>query len=126
MALTTTQAKSLEAKALASENKSEGMRMLLTEGYTVQDVRDLFEAPYGFVYGVARRAGLIDPTPREPKAETKPAKAAKAAPAKAPAAKAKPAAKAAPAKSTSKVAAAKATIEKAAPRARVARTARGK
>lgn len=56
---------SLEAKALAETNKSAGMRMLLEAGQSVSEVAATFEAPYGFVYGVARRAGLIESTPRE-------------------------------------------------------------
>jgi hypothetical protein len=80
----------LEKKALATETKSEGMRMLLEVGYTVVEVKDIFEAPYGFVYGVARRAGLTETAAarqssgRPPKAEKAKAKA----PAKAKAAKA--------------------------------------
>lgn len=79
----------LEKRALAEDNKSEGMRMLLKEGYTVAQVKDLFGAPYGFVYGVANRAGLVTATPRAPKAAkaakapARPAKAAAKAPAKA-------------------------------------------
>lgn len=65
-------AKQLEKKALAEDTKSEGMRMLLTAGYEVTEVRDIFEAQYGFVYGVARRAGLVEATARAPR-ETKPA-----------------------------------------------------
>jgi hypothetical protein len=101
MARTPAQAKALETKALAEENKSAGMRTLLEAGYTVQEVRDIFGVPYGFVYGVAKRAGLVVATPRAPKAE-KPKAAPKAKPAAKPAAKApaaKPAAKA-PAKTT--------------------------
>lgn len=84
------QAAALEKKALAAESKSAGMRMLLEAGRSVSEVRQVFDAPYGFVYGVASRAGLIESTPRA----AKPAKAAKAAarPAKAaPKATAKPA-----------------------------------
>ena len=108
MARTPAQAKALEAKAVAAETKSDGMRMLLEAGYSVLETKDIMGAQYGFVYGVAKRAGLIEPTPRVPKAEK--------------VAKAKPAAKAAP-----KTTAAKATTAK--PKARVAprtRTARAK
>lgn len=80
--------KALETKALKAETKSAGMRMLLEGGYEVAEVAAIFDAPYGFVYGVASRAGLINATPRTAKAKapakkataTKPATAAKAAP----------------------------------------------
>lgn len=73
MARTPAQAKSLEQKALAADNKSEGMRMLYEAGYSVQQVRDLFEVPYGFAYGVAKRGGFV-----EAAAERRPTKAAPA------------------------------------------------
>lgn len=68
----------LEKKALANENKSDGMRSLFEAGYDVATVRTLFGVPYGFAYGVATRAGFVESTPRTPKAKA-PAKA-KAAP----------------------------------------------
>jgi len=103
---TTAQTAALEKKALASENKSAGMRMLLDEGYSVIEVRDIFEAPYGFVYGVAVRNGNVEAEPREAKpAAAKPT--AKPAAAKAPAAKAAPTKVAAPAKSAPSKATAK-------------------
>lgn len=49
-----------ERKALAQSKKSEGMRNLLDLGYTVTQVQRVFDAPYGFVYGVALRHGVID------------------------------------------------------------------
>jgi hypothetical protein len=87
MARTPAQAKALETKALAAASKSEGMRMLLEAEYTVAQIRDIFDVPYGFVYGVAKRGKFIAPTPRaaKPKAKAeKPAKVTKPA-AKAPA-----------------------------------------
>lgn len=69
----------LEAKALAAESKSAGMRLLLENNYTVAQVRDLFEVPYGFAYGVARRAKLIQSTPRAAKAPAKAKATTKAA-----------------------------------------------
>lgn len=89
----------LEKKALAAGKKSEGMRMLLDADYSVADVKDIFDAPYGFVYGVAKRNGSVTPTPRTAKAKA-PAKAAKSA------RPARPAAKAAPAKTPARKAAA--------------------
>lgn len=83
--------KALETKALNADNKSEGMRMLFDQGYAVTEVRDLFDVPYGYAYGVAVRNGTVISEPR-PAAKAKPAaKAAKPA-----AAKAKAPAKAAP------------------------------
>lgn len=58
----------IQAKALASESKSAGMRLMLENGSSVSEVKEAFGAPYGFVYGVAKRAGLITPEPREAKA----------------------------------------------------------
>lgn len=84
------QAAALEKKALAAETKSAGMRMLLEAGRSVSEVRQIFDAPYGFVYGVAVRAGLVESTPRAAK-PTKAAKAAAKPAAKAKAAPAKPA-----------------------------------
>jgi hypothetical protein len=60
MARTPAQAKSLETKALANDNKSAGMRSLYEAGYTVAQVKDLFHAPYGYAYGVAQRGGYAD------------------------------------------------------------------
>lgn len=82
--------KSLEAKALKEESKSAGMRLLFDAGYTAVEVKEVFGAPYGFVYGVGVRNGSIEATPREEKAAAPKAKAAKSA-AKLPAAKAMPA-----------------------------------
>lgn len=96
MARTPAQAKSLETKALAAESKSEGMRSLFDAGYTAAEIKEVFGAPYGFVYGVGVRHGAITSTPRAAK-PAKAAAAAKAAPRKAaarPTAKAKTAAKA--------------------------------
>ena len=106
---TTAQTAALEKKALASENKSAGMRMLLDEGYSVTEVRDIFEAPYGFVYGVAVRNGSVEAEPREAKPAAKPAAAKPAAKpaAKAPAAKAATTKVTAPAKSAPSKATAK-------------------
>lgn len=91
----------LEKKALAADTKSEGMRVLFENGYTVAEVKEIFGAPYGFAYGVASRGGYVTATPRtaKPKAEkaatrtARPAKAAAKAPtkAKAPARPARPA-----------------------------------
>lgn len=89
MARTPAQTKAMIAKALKAGSKSEGMRELLTAGLSVSEVAEAFDAQYGFVYGVAKRAGLVTPTPRT-------AKAAPAAKAKAAATRpARPAAKAA-------------------------------
>jgi hypothetical protein len=59
-ATVTAKAATLETKALAADSKSEGMRMLMTSGRTVSEVAKVFHAPYGFVYGVAKRANLVD------------------------------------------------------------------
>lgn len=99
---TTAQTAALEKKALAAGSKSEGMRMLLDAGYSVIEVRDVFGAPYGFVYGVARRNESINPVPRASAQVPPPAKAraeakasltksGKVAPAKSVATKSKPA-----------------------------------
>lgn len=58
MAKSTSTVPAIVKKALAESNKSEGMRLLLRSGMTVTQVKDAFNAPYGFVYGVALRAGL--------------------------------------------------------------------
>lgn len=50
----------IEKKALAMDNKSEGMRLLFDAGYTVVQVREVFDAPYGYVYGVALRHGVVE------------------------------------------------------------------
>jgi hypothetical protein len=60
MARNSKQTSVLEAKALKDSNKSEGMRTLFSAGYSVTQVRDLFKAPYGYVYGVAQRAGVAE------------------------------------------------------------------
>lgn len=78
---------SLEAKALAAPSKSEGMRMLYAEGWTVAQVRGLFDVPYGFAYGVAQRGGFAE-TAATRRAPAK-AKSTTKAPAKAPTRKAK-------------------------------------
>lgn len=73
MALTKAQASKIEAKALAMPTKSEGMRLLFDNGYTVVEVKDIFVAPYGFVYGVAARhngANMTAAARRAPKAQT--------------------------------------------------------
>lgn len=91
--------KQLTAKALKSESKSAGMRTMLEAGVPVNEVAAAFDAPYGFVYGVARRANLVTSTPRTPKAATSKATTKAAA---------KPAAKA----TASKVSATKASAAK--------------
>lgn len=104
--MTRTPATAAQIKAaVKNPNKSEGMRELLRLGMSAVEVADAFDAQYGFVYGVGKRAGLITPTPRE----------AKAAPAKAKATR--PAAKAArpAAKATAKAPARAAAKGKAAP-----------
>lgn len=83
MARSSAQAKSLESKALANPNKSAGMRTLFEAGYTVAAVRQLFGAPYGYVYGVADRAGFAQTAanrraPRKAAAATTSRKSAKA------------------------------------------------
>ena len=80
MARTPAQRKSLETKALASANKSEGMRILFEAGYKVAEVKQVFNAPYGYVYGVAQRGGFAETAasrraPRKVQA-ARPAKAA--------------------------------------------------
>lgn len=52
---------SIEAKARNAETKSEGMRMLLSAGRSIADVAKFFDAPYAFVYGVAKRANGGNP-----------------------------------------------------------------
>lgn len=89
-----------KAVAAAKENKSEGLRLLFEADYTVGDAAAVLDVPYGFAYGVARRAGAVTPTPRTPKAAPA-AKAAapKASATKTAAAKVAPRAKASAAKS---------------------------
>lgn len=67
----------IEAKALAAESKSAGMRMLYDAGYQVAAVAKVFDAPYGFAYGVAVRHGVAESAAarRAPRAETKATKA---------------------------------------------------
>lgn len=101
MARTPAQTNALIAKAVKSENKSQGMRDLLDAGIPVTEVAAAFGAPYGFVYGVATRNGNITATPRVAKT-AKTAKPAAKATAKATTAKAAPRAKAAPAKAATK------------------------
>lgn len=60
MARSTTSVPAIEKKALAEPVKSEGMRILLNDGYTVAETAHVFGSPYGFVYGVASRAGLAE------------------------------------------------------------------
>jgi len=79
---------SIETKALAEENKSAGMRLLFEHGYSVTQVRTVFNAPYGYVYGVAQRAGFAETAAARKTAKAAPAKATKA-----PAKVTKPAAK---------------------------------
>lgn len=55
---TKAQAAKLEAKAIASATKSEGMRTLYEAGYSVAQVSKIFGVGYAFAYGVAKRAGL--------------------------------------------------------------------
>lgn len=74
----------IERKALAEDNKSAGMRMLFDAGYTVTRVQSVFNAPYGYVYGVALRHGVIataanrrvsaEPKAKRPVAKARPAK----------------------------------------------------
>lgn len=109
---TPAQKASIEKKALAAENKSDGMRQLFDAGYDVKTVRDLFGVPYGFAYGVfIRNGGTATPRAAKPKAAAKTTtkaapKATATATAKAPRA-AKSTAKATTAKSKTKAAAAK-------------------
>lgn len=84
----------LEKKALAASTKSEGMRMLFENGYATAEIKELFEAPYGFVYGVGVRGGFITSTPREASNGNGKAKAAPKAAATKVVAKAKAPAKA--------------------------------
>jgi transposase len=69
--------KKLEAKALAADSKSEGMRLLYDADYSVTQVAKVFGVSYGFAYGVASRAGKVETAAarRAPKRE-KPAAAA--------------------------------------------------
>lgn len=87
---------SIETKALAAESKSAGMRMLFEAGYSVVQVKEVFNAPYGFVYGVAQRGGFAETAAARKTAKVvKAPKAKAAAPVKAPAkAAAKPLTKA--------------------------------
>lgn len=55
-----TASNAIERKALAQKSKSGGMRMLFDAGYSVTRVKAVFNAPYGFVYGVAKRHGVVD------------------------------------------------------------------
>lgn len=73
----TTKQSAIERKALSMDNKSEGMRLLFDDGYTVVQVRQVFNAPYGYVYGVAQRHGVADSaaTRRAPRKATTKAKA---------------------------------------------------
>lgn len=104
---TPAQAAKLEAKAQAEENKSAGLRMLFEAGYTVAEARTVLDVPYGFAYGVAKRAGVVETAAqrrgdgsataaRKAKAAPAPAKATKAT------AKAAPRTVKAPAKTTAK------------------------
>lgn len=75
----------IETQALKAVSKSEGMRMLFEAGYTVTQVKAVFNAPYGFVYGVAQRAGFAETAANRKVAKAKPVAAkgvAKRAPAK--------------------------------------------
>lgn len=105
MARTPAQKAALEKKALAEASKSEGMRQLFDAGYEAADIKELFGAPYGFVYGVGVRHGAITPEPKtsKPKAAKATTKTATARAAKATTAKAAPARAAkAPAKAAAK------------------------
>jgi hypothetical protein len=77
MARTSTKAPAIEAKALSASSKSEGMRILYDDGYTVAQVARVFGIGYAFAYGVAKRHGVVDTAAerRVPKAKV-PAKAA--------------------------------------------------
>ena len=105
---TPAQTKALESKALAASSKSDGMRSLFEAGYTVLQVRDLFECAYGFAYGVAVRGGFVTAEPREAKPKAEKAAVKTAPKAKAAVKDAKPAAKVAvaakPAPRTARVA----------------------
>lgn len=83
----------LISAAQASASKSEGMRLLYQNDFTVAEVKEAMGVPYGFAYGVAVRGNFVTPEARVAKAaiakETRAVAKAKAA--------AKPAAKAAPA-----------------------------
>jgi hypothetical protein len=75
----------LEAKALAADSKSEGMRLLFDAEYSVTQVKQIFGVGYAFAYGVAKRAGKVETAAarRAPKRAAKPAaKAAAAKPTK--------------------------------------------
>jgi hypothetical protein len=50
----------IERQALTSRSKSDGMRLLLDSGYSVAQIARVMNAPYGFVYGVAKRAGKVE------------------------------------------------------------------
>jgi hypothetical protein len=52
--------KDLEARALAATCKSEGMRLLFGHGYIVTEVVRVLGVSYGFAYGVAKRAGMLE------------------------------------------------------------------
>lgn len=69
MARSDAQKAALVKKAVASESKSAGMRDLFDAGFTVREVADAFDAPYGFAYGVAVRNGSVTPSPREAREE---------------------------------------------------------
>jgi DNA-binding protein HU-beta len=60
MARTSTKAPAIETKALAAASKSEGMRLLYDNGYSVSQVAKVFSVGYAFAYGVAKRAGKVD------------------------------------------------------------------
>lgn len=60
MARSTSTVQAIEKKALAESNKSAGMRMLFDAGRTVVEVQRIFDAPYGYVYGVAKRHGVVE------------------------------------------------------------------
>lgn len=85
MARQSTRPAAIEAKALAAANKSEGMRMLLDADYSVAQIAHLMDAPYGFVYGVAKRAGKTETAASRRTTRTatsaKPTRTAKTAPA---------------------------------------------
>lgn len=76
----TAKTNTVEAKALSASSKSEGMRMLFEAGYTVSAVTRVMGAPYGFVYGVAKRAGFAESAAKRKGVKAVPATKATAKP----------------------------------------------
>jgi hypothetical protein len=60
----------LEARARAERVKSEGIRLLLSAGYSVADAARVIGIDYAFAYGVAKRAGY-GPTSRPERGATR-------------------------------------------------------